>query len=201
MSLNEEQTALAEQLIAATRNGDEQARDELVGLMFPVFRRHARTLLNDGPRGLTEDSVGIVSALWIKLLRSYDMHKVNDAHHLLNLAKKNMKQILVDYHRTRGREKRPQNDKREPAAALLDVQADGPSHADTLEFADALDAYAKIDPVAVDALEYMVFTGLTRKEAAAAMQMPDGELKPRLDSAKGHFGRVLGRPDDARADQ
>jgi RNA polymerase sigma factor (TIGR02999 family) len=201
MSLTEEQNALAEQLIAAVRSGDEEARKELVAIMFPDFRRHARKLLNDAPPGLTEDSVGIASALWIKMISYDNLEKVRDTRHLLHLGKGMMKQVFLDYLKARLRQKRPQWKDRLPEQALLTVPFIS-SDIEEFELEDALRSYAKVDPLAAEAIECILFMGLTGKETAAVLDVSWTSLQRRLDAARPFFARYLGRgDDDARASQ
>jgi DNA-directed RNA polymerase specialized sigma24 family protein len=181
-----------DEVLARVRGGDVAARDELIESIFPELKRLARALMaNERPdHTLGATGGGLVNLLWLKLLSPKkpgdkwdeelpapvaheDLSKIEDRQHLIRIASRNMRQILVDYARVRSAQKRPQTKNkidteqmRSLGSEMLQLQPD------SLDIHEALKRLEPVNPEAAEGLELKYFGGLTIEEGAAAMGIP-----------------------------
>jgi RNA polymerase sigma factor (TIGR02999 family) len=154
------------QLLLDYRNGDRSAFDRLVPLVYPDLRRIARAHLRRLPSGRTLDTNGVVHEAWMKLV---DQSRVDwqDRTHFLAVAARAMRQVVIDYARRRGAEKRGGG----VAALALDESRLGASDQAEwlLTLAEALERLGAHDPRLVQVVECRFFAGLSDAETAQAL--------------------------------
>ena len=95
------------ELLVAYRDGDADAFDALVALVYPELRRLARQQLvqRGRPDPPVLDTTGLVHETYIKLI---DQNRANwhDRGHFLAIAACAMRQVIVDHARARLAQKR-----------------------------------------------------------------------------------------------
>lgn len=178
-----------DELFARVRAGDIEARDELIESIFPELKRLARSLMANERSDHTLGGTGgaLVNLLWLKLLSPRrpgeegdvpptpheELSRLEDQQHLIHIAARNMRQILVDYARVRSAQKRPQTRNRIDAEQALGLGDDMVQlQPDWLDVHEALKQLETVDREAARALELKYFGGLTIQEGAAAMGIP-----------------------------
>ncbi|HEY5907236.1 MAG TPA: ECF-type sigma factor, partial [Vicinamibacteria bacterium] len=93
------------QLLRALEDGDKEAFDRVVSLVYPELKGLARRHLRRGPRGNTLDTAGLVHEAYLKLAGAEGL-RLQDRGHLMAVAACAMRQVLVDRARSRFRLKR-----------------------------------------------------------------------------------------------
>ena len=206
--MNDKQT---DELLERVRKGDMAARDELIESIFPELKRMARALMAqerpDHTLGATGG--GLVNLLWLKLLSpkkagdSWDaelpvstgpeeLSKVEDRQHLIRIASRNMRQILVDYARVRSAQKRPQTKNKIDTEQMRSLGGEMQQlQPDSIDIHEALKRLEPVNAEAAQALELKYFGGLTIEEGAAAMGIPVIRYRRACDFAIAWLRREL----------
>ena len=131
------------QLIEHARSGDAHALDQLLPLVYGELRRIAGRYVRRERQGGTLQATALVHEAYVRLAKDTDLSFQNRAH-LLGIAARAMRQILVERARARGAQKRGGHD----ARVTLDegMLADGGGEVDTLALHAALEKLAAMDP-------------------------------------------------------
>src|SRR5215469_7692538 len=180
-------------LIAAWGNGDEEALNRVVPLLYPGLRRIARQHLARRPAGHTLDSAGLANEAYLKLIRAGGI-RVQNRVHFLALCSQIMRRILVDHARDRGYAKRGGNAVRVP---LDDVLLVAPARGIGLLALDkALDSLFKIDARKGRVVELRYFGGLSVEETAEFLRISRETVKRDWRVAKAWLlGELTGKQD------
>ena len=92
-------------LLAAYAEGDREAFDQLVPLVYDELRRIARRHLHRGNRGQTLDTTGLVNEAYMKLANQVGL-KLQDRGHFLAVSACAMRQVIISRARARLADKR-----------------------------------------------------------------------------------------------
>jgi RNA polymerase sigma-70 factor, ECF subfamily len=153
-------------LIAAWGDGDEQALDRLMDLVYPELRRIARQHLGRRPAGHTLESAALANEAYLKLTRAGGIQCANRVH-FLALCSQIIRRILVDHARGRGYAKRGGNAVRVPLDdVLLEARARG---IEVLALDEALERLSRIDARKGRVVELRYFGGLSIEEIAEVL--------------------------------
>jgi RNA polymerase sigma factor (TIGR02999 family) len=153
-------------LLLAHRGGRSDALDQLVPLVYDDLRRVARAQLRRHRPGDSLNTTGLVHEAYVRLV-DQSRASYRDRGHFFAVCAIAMRQILVDYARRRGRQKRggdqlmvPLDEAADPAAGeaarLLDIDA-------------ALQKLEQHNPRLARVVECRFFAGLTEEETAEAL--------------------------------
>jgi RNA polymerase sigma factor (TIGR02999 family) len=93
------------QLLHALREGDQGAFDRLVQLVYDELRRVARRQLKGAGRGRTLNTTALVHEAYLKMAGQEGLDLEN-SHHLLAVSARAMRQVIIDFARSRGAVKR-----------------------------------------------------------------------------------------------
>jgi RNA polymerase sigma factor (TIGR02999 family) len=146
-------------LLAAWGEGNEEALNRLMPVVYPELRRIAR--LHLARRDHTLESAALVNEVFLKLIRARGIQCENRVH-FLALCAQIIRRILVDYARKRRYAKRGGAEVRVPLEnALQGVRARG---VELLVLDDALASLARLDPRKGRVVELRFFGGLTVEE-------------------------------------
>ena len=157
-------------LLVRWREGDRAALDALTPLVYDNLRRIAARHLARERSGFTLCATEVVHEAYEKLAGA-DI-PWQDRAHFLAIASRQMRQVLVDYARTRGRQKRGGNEWQRVTFAGVE-EAAKEEQVDILSIQDALERLASFDPRKADIIDMMVFGGLKGKEVADVMSIPE----------------------------
>jgi RNA polymerase sigma factor (TIGR02999 family) len=153
-------------MLAAWSNGDADALDHLIELVYPELRRIARQHLERRRAGESLESAALANEAYLKLVRAGGIRCENRVH-FMALCSQIIRRVLVDHARRRGFAKRGGDALRVPLdEVLLVAQTRG---IEVLALDEALDTLARIDGRKSRVVELRYFGGLNIEETAEAL--------------------------------
>jgi RNA polymerase sigma factor (TIGR02999 family) len=165
------------QLLHSASQGDAEALQRVLVLLHERLRRIAhRQLVHEGP-GHTLETDGLVHEAYLRL-EGLDRIQWRDRQHLLSMAARTMRRVLIDYAEHRRARKRGGGEvpvaleEADAEVAVLDRQAEE-LHA--LE--DALERLAAVSPRQGQVVECRFFVGLSIEETAEALALSVATVK------------------------
>jgi RNA polymerase sigma factor (TIGR02999 family) len=164
--LNERAPQDVTRLLRAYSDGDRDALDQILPLVYDDLRRIARAHLSRGRHGHTMHTTGLVHEAYLRLV---DQKKASweDRQHFLSVCARAMRQIIVSNARKHAAKKRGGGDVR---VTWDEGQVAGPERHDFLLALDeALDRLARHDERLARVVECRFFAGLTEEETAEAV--------------------------------
>ena len=177
-------------LIAAWGEGDEQALDRLMPLVYPELRRIARRHLGRCRPGQTMESAALANEAYLKLVRAEGLRCENRVH-FLALCSQVIRRILVDHARSRGYAKRGGGTVQIPLDEEA-VAARAPQ-VDVLALDGALASLSKFDRRKAQVVELRYFGGLSVEETAKFLGISPETAKRDWKMAKAWlFGELTG---------
>ena len=156
------------QLLRAWSEGDEQAMEKLVPLVYAELHRLARHYMAGERAGHTLQTSALVNEAYLRLV---DFKNVNwqDRAHFFGVSAQLMRRILVDFARSRRSLKR--------GGEILTVSLEEASiaspgtGADVVALDDALNTLAAMDPRRSRVVELRFFGGLSAEETAEVLKV------------------------------
>lgn len=178
-------------LLEQARTGDRVALDELLPLVYGELRRIAGRYVRRERQGQTLQATALVNEAYLRLARDEHLTFQNRAH-LLGIAARAMREILVERARARGAQKRGGKD----ARVTLDegMIADGAQSAqvDILALHAALDKLAALDSQQARLVEMRFFGGLTIEESGEVLGVSPATVKRSWAVARAWLYREMG---------
>ena len=153
-------------LLLDWRNGDSQALDRLMPLVYEELRRMANNYMRNERQGHTLQTSALVNEAYLRLVDHENIAWQNRAH-FFGVAAQAMRRILVDHARTRNYQKRgggAQQVSLDEAATLAEDRA-----AELIALDEALQELAKMDERKSRVVELRYFGGLSMEETAEAL--------------------------------
>src|SRR4029453_6276807 len=151
------------QLLRAWSEGDEAALERLVPLVEAGLHRLARAYMSRERKEHTLQATALVNEIFVRFAQTPTL-RWQDRAHFIGIAARLMRQVLVDYARSRG--------SRNPGGGAEQVPLDDAHLAtpdlsvDVIAVDRALQAFAKIDPRKSQIVELRFFGGLSVEETA-----------------------------------
>lgn len=170
-------------------DGDPGALREVLGLLHDRLRRLAHAqLAREGP-GHTLETDGLVHEAYLRL-EGLDRMQWRDRQHLLAMAARTMRRVLMDYADQRRAAKRGGGVIPVP---LEDVEvAAVDAHAEELHALDAaLERLAELNPRQARVVECRFFVGLSVEETAEALDLSPATVKRDWTAARAWLNREL----------
>jgi len=152
-------------LLAAWRNGDAEALNKVMPLVYAELHRIARRAWSQQPRNHTLQPTALINEAYLKLASS-ESASFNDRCHFFAVASSAMRQILVNHAKSR------LTDKRGGARVHVSLDDIQPVHQEAAEIValhQALEALNAVDPRKCKVVEMRYFGGLSVEETAEAM--------------------------------
>ncbi len=177
------------QLLEAVRDGDSQAMDRLVPLVYEELRALAKRELYREQQGHTLHATALVHEAYLKLAGSGI--PASDRAHFLAIAARAMRQVLVDHARRRKAVKRGGELVR---TTLTDSGAPVDFRPDELIALD--EAMEQLDPRQRQVVEFRFFAGMEEKEIAEVLGISDRTVRREWVKARAWLYRAL-YPDGA----
>ncbi len=179
--MSEPSKVVTELLTNIDSANSEQVAVQLTPLVYDELRAMAGRLLKGERKSHTLQPTALVHEAFLKLA---DQSRVNwqGRTHFLAIGASIMRRVLIDYARTRGREKRGGDRKR----VLLEdnIICDEPQEVDVEEVSDAIDALSKLDAEEARVVELRFFGGLTVEEVAQALGVSKRKIEGEWTHAK-----------------
>jgi RNA polymerase sigma factor (TIGR02999 family) len=180
---------ITRQLIRAS-DGDREALDELIPVVYAELRRVAQRQLGRERPGHTLDSAALVHEAYLKLVDQDGLQWQNRAH-FYAIAARSMRTILIDHARSRSAAKRGGGiavvtlERIEPVAS-----PERDEHLLALD--ETLTRLAEVSPEASQTVELRYFGGLTLEEVAVVLDLSLRTVRRRWAFAKAWLQRELG---------
>ena len=153
-------------LLGECADGDRDAFERLVPLVYDDLRRIARRRLAAEQTGHTLDTTAVVHEAYLKLVDQATA-TWQDRAHFFAVAARVIRHVLVDHARARNAAKRGGDAIRVPLREDLDGGA--PDMVDLLALDEALERLGRHDPRLVQVVEYRFFGGMTLRDTAQAL--------------------------------
>jgi RNA polymerase sigma factor (TIGR02999 family) len=156
-------------ILSAIEQGEPQAAEQLLPLIYDELRRLAAQRLAQEKPGQTLQATSLVHEAYLRLVGVEKAQHWNSRGHFFAAAAEAMRRILVEQARRKGRIKHGGGRQRVALDRALDIKE---SHAgDLLALNEALKRFETVDPAAAGLVKLRYFAGLTMREAAAALGM------------------------------
>ncbi len=156
-------------ILSAIEQGDQQAAEQLLPLVYDELRRLAAQKLAQEKPGQTLQATALVHEAYLRLVGKGDEQAWNGRGHFFAAAAEAMRRILVEQARRRAAAKRGGQAER-MALDSSELAAPAPEE-HLLAVHDALDDFARTDPEAATLVKLRFFGGMTMTEAAEALGM------------------------------
>src|SRR5947209_2612573 len=151
-------------ILSAIDQGDPQAAEQLLPLVYDELRRLAGQKLGQEKPGQTLDATALVHEAYLRLVDTERTRHWNGRTHFFRAAAEAMRRILVDRARQKQCQKRGGARKQVELEAAAEVVED-PSD-DVVGLHEALELLAQHDPVKAELVKLRYFAGLSVEEAA-----------------------------------
>ena len=175
------------ELLLRWSEGDVDAREQLVPLVYDELRRLARHYLAAQPNNHTLQSTALVHEAYLRLIEHKSVRWDNRVH-FFAVAAQLMRRILVDHARRhnlkRGGDARQVS--LEEAAAVT-----GERTSDLVSLDEAMNALARIDPRKMQVVEMRFFGGLSVEETAEVLKVSPVTVMRDWSTAKAWLYREL----------
>ncbi|MDX2154055.1 MAG: ECF-type sigma factor [Bryobacteraceae bacterium] len=187
-------TTRPEQLLSRLRTGDAAAALELTPLLYHELHRIASRHLRAERSNHTLQATALVHEAYLKLFEG-SAREYADEVHFVAVASRVMRQVLIDYARSRATLKRSGvADNRSSSAASLEVAGDkGPELVELIALDDALQALAAENETLARLIEMRYFGGMTAEESAAALGISVHVVRHDLRYAQAWLRQKLAR--------
>lgn len=172
-------------LLRGARDGDEAALESVLTLMYDDLRMLARRRLGREFHARTLEPTALVHEAYLKMMGGATVD-ASDRAHLLALASRAMRQVLVDRARRRTAAKRADAWKQ---VTLTD--AGTPDGLDAEELLSLDDALARLEPRQRQIVECRFFGGMTDEEIAASLGVTDRTVRREWTKARAKLNRAL----------
>ena len=176
------------QLLIAWSKGDQSARDQLMPLVYDELHHLAHRHIRNERKGHTLQTSALVNEAFIKLV-DWSHANVQNRTHFFSIAAQVMRQILVDYARSRRYAKRG-GDARQVTLEEDLVVSDQRS-AEVVALDDALNELAREDERKAKVVELRFFAGLSIEETAAVLAVSPGTVMRDWTLAKAWLQRAM----------
>ena len=175
-------------LLERWREGDHQALDQLMPLVYPRLKAIAESFERHQSSAMNLQATALVNEAFLRLV---NQRKVGweGREHFFSLAALAMRQILTDHARSAGAAKRGGNRKRAPLHE--EMQWISINHDEILDLNTALDELADFDRKKVRVVELRYFLGCTAEETAELMGVSKATVDREAEVARAWLFRRL----------
>lgn len=155
-------------LLIEWSGGDENALEQLMPLVYDELRRMARNYMRRQPSGHTFQTTELIHEAYLKIAAGEEKQWQNRAH-FFGVAAKAMRHILVDYARSKSRDKR--GGWQDRITFVEDAAVSSTRSEEIVALDDALNQLATLDERKVRVVEMKFFGGLTFEEIAGVLRV------------------------------
>jgi RNA polymerase sigma factor (TIGR02999 family) len=173
------------ELLANWHAGDDQALCAIVPLVYDELRRVAHHYLRNERPGHTLQSAALVHETYLRLEKQ-GAGQFQNREHFVAICAQLMRQILVEYARSRNAAKRDGGDR-----VTLDGLAFKSRSVDMVALDDALNELAKLDPQQSRIVELRFFGGLSIEETSDVLKLSPMTVKRHWASARAWLHRQI----------
>ena len=178
------------QMLLDWSDGNKEALDRLMPLIYDELRRLARHYMRRERRGHTLQTTALVNEAYMRLIDQRSVQWQNRVH-FFSVAARMMRRILIDYARSRQVAKR-EGELRKVSIDEAATIAHEPD-ASLIAIDDALTSLEALDPRKVQVIELRFFGGLTIDETAAALNTSHATIERDWTTARAWLYREVSR--------
>ena len=176
------------QLLIGWGNGDKEALDRLLPIVYDELRRQAARYLRRERVGHTLQTTALIHEAYLRLVDQKNVQWQNRAQ-FYGIAAQLMRRILVDHARTKKRAKRGGSGIR---VSLVEAAAVTKSQdLDVVAVDEALRRLEKIDEQQSKIVELRFFSGLTVEETAEVLNISPATVKRDWSMARAWLHREM----------
>lgn len=176
-------------LLARWHQGDEQALQDVLPLLYKELRRIAHGRLRKERPNHTLQSTELVHEAYLRLEKRGAVQFAN-REHFLAICADLMRQILVDYERARRAQKRDGGIR----LSLDESFAFKTRDLDVIALDDALNELAKLDPQQARIVVLRFFSGLSIEDTSREVGLSPATVKRRWETARLWLHRAMSAP-------
>ena len=175
-------------MLKAWGNGDGAALEQLSSIVYDELHRLAHRHLRQERHGHTLQTSALVNEAWLRLIDAEQVDWQNRAH-FFGVSAQLMRQILVDFARSRQSQKRGGEVCRITLGEAADVALE--REMDLVALDDALNALAALDLRQSKVVEMRFFGGLSLEETAEVLKVSPGTVRRDWRMARAWLHREL----------
>ena len=176
------------ELLAQWAQGNRQALDSLMPIVYAELRNIAGGYLRQQRSGHTLQPTALVNEAWLRLVRQ-EHPSFENRKRFFGLAAQMMRQILVDYARGACADKRGGGGAR---ITLKDSMAAGSSDLEEfLALDQALERLAQLSPRQAQVIEMRYFGGLNLEEIGELLEVSAATISREQRSAEAWLSRAM----------
>ena len=163
------------QLIQRISDGEPEAADELLPLVYQELRILASARMSKEQAGQTLQATALVHEAWLRLTKKDDQ-VWNGRPHFFAAAAEAMRRILVERARRRLRIRHGGQWRRAHSVDLSGIANEG-EDVKILAVHEALETFAVKDPKRAEVVKLRFFVGMEYKEIASVMELSEPTVK------------------------
>jgi len=175
-------------LLAKWKDGEPDAFDHLVPLVYPHLREVAAAYIRREKNPGVMQATSLVHELYLRLL-GQKKTEWEDRSHFYTFSAKVMRMILIDH--ARGTQAQRRGGAAEHVPLNEDMAWVGLGTVEMIELNRALDALAQVDPAKVQMVELRYFLGCTAEETAVLMKVSKATVDRDLKFARAWLFRRI----------
>ena len=176
-------TSTVTQLLAEAARGDRAALDAVVACLYTELRVIARSRLGSHGRAAQLDTTSLVNEGYLRLVAAKRL-AITDRKHFFTYAAKVMRNIVIDFARERGAQRRGGDAPHfQLDTALGDALGDGEDRT-LLRLNDALLQLDALDPQLAQVVEMRYFAGFSESEIAALLDSSERTVRRQWQKAR-----------------
>ena len=177
-------------ILSQIEQGDPNAAEELLPLVYAELRQLATVKLAQEKPGQTLQATALVHEAYMRLVDSKNGHHWNGRGHFFGAAAEAMRRILVEIARRKGRVRHGRDQKRVELQELPAATASSPETVMAVD--EAVTRLAENDPVAANIIKLHFFAGLTLEETAEALGLSRATIYRQWSYARAVLRLALG---------
>ena len=176
------------QLLAAWREGNQSALDELYPLVYDELHRLARRYMSRERKGHTLQTTALINEAYVRLVDQKNVHWANRSH-FFAISAQIMRRILIDHARRHAYAKRG-GGARQVSLDETATMAQG-DFSEVLRLDEALKSLAQLDPRRSQVVELRYFGGLNNEEIAGVLNISENTVIRDWNMARAWLHRQL----------
>jgi RNA polymerase sigma factor (TIGR02999 family) len=180
-------------ILSAIEQGDPQAAEQLMPLVYDELRKLAAHKLAQEKPGQTLQATALVHEAYLRLVGSEPNAHWNSRGHFFAAAAEAMRRILIEDAR---RKRRPKHGGDRRRVALDDALPQADRHHDLLAVDEALTRLAEQEPAKAELVKLRYYAGLSLAEAATCLGISEATAKRYWAVARAWLFAALSEADD-----
>lgn len=175
-------------LLQSAQEGDATAMDLALRHMYAALHRLAGAQLRQNSSERTLSATALVNEAYLKVFGNGGEPAWENRGHLLGVAARAMREVLIDAARRRQASKRPQSADR---IELTEISGALAGEVDYAALIECLEALEQLDPRQAQIVSMRFFVGLTAEQIATAMGISPATVQREWRLARAWLQREL----------